>query len=193
MSLRLRLLLVIGLSLTVMWSVVAGWMFMDMRRELRAVLDERLLASTKMVAGLVSQMPSSGTSSSPGNHLPLDVITREGLACEVSIMRGEVSDTTLVRTKGSPGLANAEPGFGTYVLSGKAWRVYVLEQEGIRIATADRIDMRDRLIRNMALSAGVPFIVALVGSLGILWLAIGRGFFPLNGYVKPYRIGIQKI
>lgn len=86
----------------------------------------------------------------------------------------------LARTTGSPGLRAAEAGYGTHVLGGKLWRIYVLEQGGIRIATADRIDVREALLRDIALSAGVPFVVALSGSLLLLWFGIGRGLLPLE-------------
>ncbi len=35
MTLRLRLVAIIGLSLALLWSVVAVWMFMDVREQLR--------------------------------------------------------------------------------------------------------------------------------------------------------------
>jgi len=57
MTLRLRLLLVIGISLSVLWSIMAGWLFTDMRRELESLLDNRLQASAQMVAGMIEQMP----------------------------------------------------------------------------------------------------------------------------------------
>jgi signal transduction histidine kinase len=180
MSLRLRLLAIIGVSLTALWSLVAVWMFLDVRHELRTALDDRLAASARMVAGLMSQLPPTGAAASEDAASPMDVIARDGLACEVSLLRGEVMARALARTTGSPGLRAAEAGYGTHVLGGKVWRTYVLEQDGIRIATADRIDVREALLRDIALTAGVPFVVALSGSLMLLWFGIGRGLLPLE-------------
>ncbi|HTD05605.1 MAG TPA: ATP-binding protein [Undibacterium sp.] len=177
MSIRLRLLAIIGMSLTMLWSLVAIWMFLDVRNELRTALDDRLVASARMVAGLVSQLPPVGGK----GDSPLNVIARDGLACEVSLLRGEVmAQTIITRTAGSPGLADAAPGYGTHVFGGKQWRTYVLKQGDIRIATADRIDVRETLLRDIALAAGVPFAVALIGSLLLLWFGIGRGLAPLE-------------
>ncbi|MDF3833438.1 ATP-binding protein [Cupriavidus basilensis] len=176
----MRLLAIIGVSLTLLWSAVAMWMFLDVRNELRTALDDRLAASARMVAGLALQFPSSVAPADGRGGSPLDVIARDGLACEVSLLRGEVMTQTMARTAGSPGLAVASPGYGTHLFGGKLWRTYVLEQGGIRIATADRVDVREGLLRDIALSAGVPFVVALAGSLPLLWFGIGRGLAPIE-------------
>ncbi|MHB1124583.1 MAG: ATP-binding protein [Ramlibacter sp.] len=179
-SLRLRLLVIIGGSLLLLWSLVAAWMLADLRSELRTALDDRLAASARMVAGLVAQLPPSpvpgGTASS---SLP-DVVGRDGLACEVSLLRGEVRVQTLARTASSPALDDLPAGYGTRMFGGKAWRTYVLHDGPIRVATADRIDMRETLLRDVALTAGVPFAVALAGSLVMLWFGIGGGLAPLE-------------
>ena len=74
----------------------------------------------------------------------------------------------------SPGMADVAPGYSTRMFGGKMWRTYVLQQGGIRVATADRIDLREALLRDVVLGAGTPFAVALIDSLLLLWSAIGR-------------------
>lgn len=180
-SLRLRLLAIIGASLLGVWSLVAVWMLVDVREELSTALDGRLAASARMVAGIVAQMPAPSMSGEPAaiEHA-LDVIARDGLACEVSLLRGEVTATPLARTAGSPGMASTPAGYGTYTFGGRPWRTFVLESGGLRIATADRIDLREGLLRDVALTAGVPFVLALAASLLLLWAGIGRGLQPLE-------------
>jgi two-component system, OmpR family, sensor histidine kinase QseC len=179
-SLRARLLVSIGASLLVLWALVAVWMFAGVRAQLRSALDDRLAASARMAAVLVSQLPAPAVLSQEGSSHLLDVIGRDGVACEVSLMRGEVSVRTLARTAGSPGLAAAVPGYGTRTFGGKQWRVYVLDTGSLRIATADRLDVRASLLREAALAAALPFAVALAGSLAILWFAIGSSLAPLE-------------
>lgn len=179
MSLRLRLLLIIGVSLTVLWAAVAGWMFMDARQSLRDALDNRLAASARMVAGLVAQFPEPKDISASGNT-PLDVVARDGVACEVSLVRSNVMIQTLARTAGSPNLTSVDPGFGTHEYGNKRWRTYVLRQGNIQIATADSIDAREALLKELLLSAGVPFVVALFGSLLLVWFGITHGLAPLE-------------
>ncbi|MBU1357271.1 MAG: sensor histidine kinase N-terminal domain-containing protein, partial [Gammaproteobacteria bacterium] len=148
-SLRLRLLAIIGASLLSVWSLVAVWMLVDVRNEIRTALDDRLAASARMVAGLMLQLPAGASPGTSPAVSPLDVIGRDGLACEVSLLRGEVMIQTLARTSGSPGLGGVPTGYSTHTFGGKPWRTYVLEQGGIRIATADRIDVREGLLRDI--------------------------------------------
>lgn len=179
-SLRARLLVIIGASLVLLWSVVAAWMMVELRAELRTALDDRLAASARMVAGLALQFPAGSLSSSASAKPLLDVVARDGLACEVSLVRGEVSVQKVARTASSPPLDEAAVGYSTGFYGGKLWRIYVLHQGGLRIATADRIDAREALLKDMVLTAAVPFGVALLGTLFALWLGIGRGLVPLE-------------
>lgn len=179
-SLRLRLLGIIGVSLLALWSLVAVWMFVDLRSEMRTALDDRLAASARMVASLVAQMPTTPAPlSGPAGSL-VDVVARDGLACEVSLLRGEVMVQTLARTAASPGLADLAPGYSTRMFGGRLWRTFVLQQGSVRVATADRLDIREALLRDVALAAGTPFAVALVGGLLLLWFAIGGGLAPIE-------------
>ena len=54
-SLRVRLLVIIGASLVLLWTAVAAWMMVELRGELRTALDDRLAASARMVAGLAGR------------------------------------------------------------------------------------------------------------------------------------------
>ena len=59
MSLRLRLLLLIGISLSLLWGAVAIWMLRSLDDEVHHTLDQRLAMSAQMVAGLMSQNPAA--------------------------------------------------------------------------------------------------------------------------------------
>ncbi|WP_170168270.1 ATP-binding protein [Pseudorhodoferax soli] len=180
MSLRARLLLTIGLSLIGLWSSVALWMFIDVRNELQAALDAKLAASARMVAGLIARSAPAATGGSGHNDSLLQVAARDGIACEVSVLRGEMTMRAVAKTAGSPGFDEARPGYSMRTYSGVQWRTFVLEQGNVRVATADRMDVRDGLLRDVALTAAIPFAVALVASLGLLWFGIGRGLAPLE-------------
>lgn len=179
-SLRARLLVIIGASLLVLWSAVAAWMLVELRGELRTAMDDRLAASARMVAGLASQFPPAALRNGTPAAPLLDVVARDGLACEVSLLRGEVSTVKVARTAASPAMDDAAPGYSTQVFGGKLWRTYVLQQGDLRIATADRLDLREAMLRDVALTAAVPFAIALAGSLLAVWIGIGRGLAPLE-------------
>jgi signal transduction histidine kinase len=110
----------------------------------------------------------------------MDVVARDGLACEVSLLRGELSVRRIARTDAAPPMHDARTGYSTRSYGGKLWRTYVLQQGPIRVATADRLDVREGLLRDVALTAAVPFAVALAGSLAMLWIGIGSGLAPLE-------------
>lgn len=180
MSLRLRLLLMIGVSLSLLWGGVALWMLRDLDNEMRRTLDQRLAMSARMVAGLISQNPAAwDTRSGAAGVSTLTVpATAKGLACQVSSLRGEV----LARTPGATpaAIATATPGFAEREIDGERWRSYTVEAHGLRITTADRLAERNTLLRDVIAAAIVPFVVALIGSLAMLWIGVRSGLVPLE-------------
>ncbi len=180
MSLRGRLLLLLGLSWLLLGGGMTLWMYERASSQMDSALDSRLAASAGMVGRLLSQLPLPEAAPAQGGAAPLDVLARDGVACEVSEWRAEVLARTVARTPGSPRLRSADNGFGYLEQKGVVWRTYVLEQGDLRIATADRMDLRDGLRREVALAAILPFGVCLLAGLLLLWLGIGRGLAPLE-------------
>ncbi|WP_171020388.1 ATP-binding protein [Cupriavidus sp. 2SB] len=174
------MLVIIGTSLSLMWTAVAVWMYRDFNREVRSVLDARLQASARMVSNLMDRLPTAQPNTRFSPAFPIAKDASGGLVCEISLSRDTTAPTLLARTTGSPGLMHAQPGYGTYEIGGMAWRVYVLQRDGVRISTAEPENVRRGLLRDYAMSGGVPFLAAVMGSLAILWLAIARGLAPLE-------------
>lgn len=189
-SLRLRLLLLLSVGVCLLWGSAAAWMFSNLRHELLLMLDNRLIASTQMVAGIAGQMSAQRPAAQAEAQLPalqtapdwLSVIARDGVACEVSLVRGEVQLQPLARTAGSPDFSSApaELGFGHAIKGGKPWRTYVLELNGLRITTADRLDVREHLVRSMAFALLLPFVLVLLGGLALTWWSLNLGLRPLQ-------------
>lgn len=177
MSLRVRLLLAIGIALAVLWSGAALWMVRDLDRSLQHTLDERLAMSARMVAGLLSQ---SGVDGAPviSAQGSLTVPGSRGMACQIRSLRGEVIATT--RGSGQAPLLASVPGYRTTRVGDQQWRTYTLRTEGFDITTADRLDERAALRTRVALAAGVPFVIAAVGGLLALWFGAGRALAPLS-------------
>ena len=176
MTLRSRLLLILGISLTVLWSAASVWMLIDLRHEFRSALDERLAASARMVAGLVVQLPQTSLPAMDPPRRVVNLLAHDGVACEVRLLRGGV----LARTHNSPtDLGFTSSGYSTRTIQGVNWRSYTLEQDGIRITTADRLDRRTALLQDIVVAAAVPFLIAMAGSLMTLWLGVRHGLAPL--------------
>jgi len=177
MSLRLRLSLTLGSAFVVIWMLAAAWMLCDLRAQMMESLDQRLAASARMVSGLLEQLPVPA--SNDGAALSAEQLgIPGGLACQVSSLRGEV----LARSHSTPDepLAADASGFHDQLINGERWRSFTLTHGELRVTTADRQDERDVLQHSVLLAASVPVAVALLGSLGLLWLGIGQGLAPLN-------------
>ncbi|MGC1331427.1 ATP-binding protein [Pseudomonas sp.] len=177
MSLRLRLSLILGLAFLLIWSLAAAWMFRDLRHQMMFSLDQRLVASARMVAGLVDQLPPLA-SPGEGRRFSADQLSiPDGMACQVSSLRGEI----LARSHGaSDQLDDQSTGFHDQMIDGGNWRSFTLMHGGVRITTADRHEERESLNYSILLAASVPVVVALFGSLAVLWLCVGVGLAPLN-------------
>ncbi len=187
MSLRLRLVLTIGIALAVLWGVAALWMLRDLDSSLQRTLDERLAMSARMVSGLLVQSQSQSESQSqPGAGGPSALSVRDavivpgsrGIACQIRSLRGEVIATTQGASSALMGARQA--GYHTRTLDGTKWRTYTLQSRDFSITTADRLDERAGLSRRIALAAGLPFLIAAIGGLLALWLGVGRGLAPLD-------------
>ncbi|SHE78548.1 Signal transduction histidine kinase [Modicisalibacter ilicicola DSM 19980] len=176
MSLRNRLLLTLGLTLTLLWGLAAAWLMRDLHEELQSTLDQRLAQSARMAAGLVGTLPENAWKRAERPRLSIPAIA--GLACQVRSPGGKV----IARTHGDLDdvLAPQASGHSYRQVDGEYWRVFTYRQDGLTITTADRVNERDRLLRDVLLVTVVPFLVALVGSLVVLWAGIRRGLRPLS-------------
>src|SRR3546814_15881617 len=73
-------------------------MLSDLRNQMMFSLDQRLVASARMVAGLLEQLPPL-PSKGDGTHLRTEQVSIPGgMACQVSSLRGEI----LARSHGPP-------------------------------------------------------------------------------------------
>ncbi len=178
MSLRTRLALILGSAFIVIWVLAAAWMLRDLRTQMMQSLDQRLEASARMVAGLLEQMQMPNSEGDGKSLRAGELGIPNGMACQLSSLRGQV----LARTESSP----AEPlkadssGFVDQMINGEHWRVYTMMHGNVRVSTADRQIERDVLGHSVLLAASVPVLVALFGSLILVWFGIGRGLAPLN-------------
>lgn len=176
MTLRARLILILSISLTVLWSAASIWMLVDLRREFRSALDERLAASARMVAGLIVRLPQTSLPAASSPRRVVDMLAQDGVACEIRLLHGGV----IARTHNSPAdLGSTGSGYSTRTLQDVSWRIYTLEHDGTRITTADRLDRRTALLQDIVLATAVPFLIAMAGSMIALWLGVRHGLAPL--------------
>jgi two-component system sensor histidine kinase QseC len=181
MTLRARLTLLIGISLSLLWLGLAVWMQHDLVRQMQSALDRRLEMAANMAASLVASRPGPWPDGAAQKKLlALAPEEHDELACQVMSKSGEV----LAHTAGAGPLRDllrtSRPGFATRMAGGVQLRTYTLEVNGLRVTTADRMVERARLSHNMMLTAVVPFLVALAGGLLVLWFGVASGLLPLE-------------
>lgn len=191
-TLRWRLMLIIGCCLAGLWLLLAPWLLYSVRSEMERSLDDRLAASARMVASLVSrhQLTSAddiagvnggeGTASTTGEVAHPDFPSN--LACRVSTLGGDV--LALSQDAPSQLLEAAPDGYSIKEVNGQRWRVYTTIVDNLRITTADRLSTRDSLMASVVIAAGVPFLIALAGALAAIWFGIQRSFRPLNNLTQ---------
>lgn len=185
MSLRLRAVLIAIISLVVLWLSAVPLMMRGAHRHLDQTLDGRLAMSARMVSGLLERSALTPNSASPDLAEAVRVTGKEGIACEIRLLRGEI-----LAQSGTGSLAESEKlpvGFSTREVQGHLWRIYVLRTNGYQVATADRMDQRDVLVNELLYAAGMPFLVAFLGGMVALWIGIGRGLAPLKALREQLR------
>ena len=178
MSMRLRLSPTIGSAFVLVWALAAAWMLSDLRQQMMFSLDQRLVASARMVAGLLEQLPQLPVKGE-GTHFSAEQLTIPGgMACQVSSLRGEI----LARSHNNPDqpMQSAAAGFHDQTIDGATWRTFTLDRGDVRITTADRQVEREALNLSVLLAASVPVGMALMVCLLLLWLGIGQGLAPLQ-------------
>lgn len=178
MSLRLRAVLIAGLSLALLWAAAAGLMMRGVHASLDRTLDGRLAMSARMVSGLLERAALAPEARAADLGEAVRVAGKEGMACEIRLLRGEVLAST-AQGPHSP-FGSAPAGLSTRDIDGQSWRIYVLRANGYQITTAERVDQRDVLIDELLYAAGAPFLIAVLGGLLALWIGIGRGLSPLE-------------
>lgn len=183
MSLRWRLIGGIVLLLSALWTLTSVWFFIDVRSELRGVLDERLASSAEMVQALLRrgdlELPAPGQQQ-PEPPLPLSASLPTDITCQLWTTGGRL----LSAASTAPRLAaDAIPdGFTTRTVAGQSWRIYALtDPEGdLRILTSEPLERRAALLRDVGVAVTIPFLVILPIAIGMVWLGVRRGLRPLE-------------
>ncbi len=178
MSLRVRLSLILGSAFVIIWVLAAAWMLRDLRQQMMFSLDQRLVASARMVAGLIDQLPQPLAAKGEDAHFSADQFSvPDGMACQVSSLRGEILASN---HKHDGAMDDQRSGFRDQTIDDALWRTFTYNHGDVRITTADRHMEREALNQSILLAASAPVLMALLGSLGLLWIGLGKGLEPLN-------------
>lgn len=197
MSLRWRLIGGIALLFSVLWAATALWFFIDIRGELRDVLDARLASSARMVQNLVARAEPYGLGEP---LLPPTASARRGarsddgilslpseLTCQLWTLEGRLVSAA----RGAPRLdpSSIPDGFSDRDAGGESWRVFALSDasSGLRILTAERLGPRRALISDVAAAVSAPYVLVLPATVLLIFFAVGRALTPLDRVSRSIR------
>jgi len=179
MSLRLRLTLLIAAVFLGFWLVSSFWLITGLRSELDTALDQRLQSTAAMLSNILATVPKNELgqivpSILQGNELG----NAKGLSCQISSLHGTVIASS--NTHSMPIDTAMNDGFGFLSSENAQWRTYTLKTNDIVITIADKISERESLRYKLLESTLIPPAIALLASLSLLWIAIGRGLLPIR-------------
>ncbi|MBT0887938.1 MULTISPECIES: sensor histidine kinase [Acinetobacter] len=181
-SLKWRLVSTISCAFILLWVIVFAWLYHDLEQRLQNTLDERLSTSARMVARLIQQLPLEQLTESLHAESE-NALLHSLIACEVSIFRANVSlpQHVIARTQGAPkNLKNQQVGFSTWTENGLQWRSYVLREGEVQVVVAEKIQLRQNLLKQILQSVLIPLLLTLIICiLLILWI-IRLEFLPLD-------------
>jgi two-component system OmpR family sensor kinase len=179
MSLRLRLTLLIASVFLGFWLVSSLWLITGLRSELNIALDQRLQSTAAMLSNILATVPENELGISvPAIMQGNEMGSVKGLSCQISSLHGTVIASSNIDSL--PINASLSDGFG-YLRSDTAqWRTYALRTNRFVITIADKISERESLHLTLLESTLIPPAIALLASLALLWVAIGRGLLPIR-------------
>ena len=179
MSLRLRLTLILGSAFVLLWSLAAVWMLFDLRNQL--MLTPRSTPGIFQRAWFLGcsyncrncSKPRAGRRSVQNSWACPKALPARSAQCV-----GEI----LASSRAAPGsaLGVQDKGFHERNIDGVTWRTFTLIEGDMRVTTADRLDERDTLKHSILLAAAAPVLLALIGSLLVLWFGLSRELSPLR-------------
>lgn len=172
-SLKWRLVVSITVIFVLLWSFVFFWLYFDLAKRLQNTLDERLSASAHMVIRLVQQLPLQDIHSAL-QHETQDINHPNLIACEVSVFSSNIAveQKIVARTRGAPeNLQTQKTGFSTWRYQNTEWRSYVIQKGNIQVVTAEKLQLRHSLLKQILQSVLIPLIATLfLCILLILWI-----------------------
>ena len=182
-SLKWRLVSSLLAVMICLWSLVFVWLYINLQKRLQDTLDQRLLASAQMVARLIQQLPMQSLDEYALAQQLHSTDQEQLIACEVSLFSSDVSvgQHVVAKTRGAPkNLSQQAVGFSTWHQGEIEWRSYVLRRDDIQVVAAERMFLRESLLKQILQSVLIPLILSLLLCIGLIILIIRREFKALD-------------
>jgi two-component system sensor histidine kinase QseC len=176
-SLKRRLLVLALAATALVWLVTVLFTWLDARHEIHEVLDAHLAQSASLLLVQLSQ----DIDEIETEHAPLLHKDARKVAFQIW-EQGTRLGLHSVNAPQEP-LGTRAQGFSERTVEGGRWRVFTSwDASGeYLIHVGERMELREELATEMAVSLLRPLLVALPVLGIVLWIAVGRGLGPLAG------------
>lgn len=182
-SLKWRLVISLLIVFFCLWSIVFTWLYIDLQKRLQTTLDQRLSASTHMVARLIQQFPLEEIKNKLNQQANHEHDNEYLIACEVSLFSSDISmdQQVVAKTRGTPiNLNQQKLGFSTWKQGNIEWRSYVLRKGRIQVVAAERMFLRESLLQQILQSVLIPLILSLFACITLIIFIIRKEFKNLD-------------
>lgn len=179
-SLRWRLFTLLAVSVLLAWVATAFFTYLDTRREIGTMLDERLMRTAELVLQQLESTNNTRRHAEPMSdytHTALQVWRQDGTL----LMQSNTAPTEHLGTQ-HEGLENA-------VIQDIRYRTYSLwdAHRQLNVRVAEPHDLRDALAESVARHLLHPLYFAVPGLGALIWLAVGAGLAPLSRFANEVK------
>ena len=179
-SLRWRLFAILAVSVLFAWIATAFFTYLDTKREISAMLDERLVRTAELVLEQFNDLDDISVSSKQ---------IRDSIGTTLQVWR---HDGVLLFGSGSAPeerMGVKQQGFENATLNGISYRVYSHwdEAKNINVRVGEHYELRYALAESVVSHLLHPLYFAVPGLGLLIWLAVGAGLTPLSRFASEVK------
>jgi len=178
-SIRARLLVFILLAFTVVWITAALFAYEEARHEVAELFDAEMAQSAQVLLTVtLHEVEEKDTNTvalkhQTGGHPYVTKIAFQVWTDNILLFHSDAAPLTKF---------THQQGYSNQVINGQHWRVFVLsgDDEAYSVQVGQHHEVRDELVREIAMSQSLPMLLALPLLTWLFWLGTGRGLTPLK-------------
>jgi len=177
-SLRLRLVLLLSLSLGAAWMVAAWFTHLESRDEINQLFDAQLAQSAQVLLGTIPhqlhEQIERGDDEVPASHEYEQKLAFQIWNGEELLLRSAIAPITA--------MAGDKEGYSETTINGQALRVLTRwdAHHDFMIQVAEPLAKRESLARHITLKMLIPTLITLPVLALLIWIGIGAGLRPLK-------------
>ena len=183
-SLHRRLLLGLVTVLSLLWLVIAGWMYSEVEHEVEELFDINITQVASILTTLLPYMQAQQLEFDPQTLvekiLGKDSDDAEGYAVDFIVLNA--NKKIISQSKNMPlALTSMPQGLSDYSVEHKKWRVFSLQlKSGVIVYTAEPYAHRNELLFDILITVLMPILLGFIIMLLLIWFTVNRSLQPLT-------------